>query len=426
MTAKTPMILFPPPGGGGAPGTTPGPTTPPGAVQVGQGTYPFTGGDIAYTGNLTFRVSAGSCFINYASVDFAQTDITLDAAHASLDRFDAIVVGDDGIVTKVTGTAAATPALPDVDPLTTCVLTYVSVPATATTLAIVRTNVYLENTEWTSSVSASHVNAASTSNPFAGTKDIEFTAAVANDFVRLTNSSTTPLDDQKQLVLLIRSKASWPNPKSIQATWYSGSTKIGQSVAISNGRFGFDSGITATYQQIVIPMLNFGIPTGSLIDRLELKVVGSGGAIGCYIDNIVLEGTSTVQVAPTPVPASGIVQVTTASLADAATENGTILLGKTSIVEYLEVDRAAWVRLYATSADRTADNARVLGTPADATTNILGEWSFTGAGTTRRLGIIVYNADTPKSGLVYYAIVNKSGSTHTVNAKFTRFPIEQP
>ena len=411
--------------GGGGSGTTPGPTTPPGAVQVGQGTYPFTGGEIAYTGNLTFRVSKGSCFINYESVDFEQTDITLEAADGSNDRFDAIVVGDDGVVTFITGTPAATPALPDVDPLTTCVLTYVSVPATATTLAIVRTNIYLENTEWTSSTSASHVNAASTNNPFAGTKDVEFTAAVANDFVLFTNSSSTTLDDQKQLVLLIRSKAAWPNPKSIQATWYSGTTKVGQSVAISDQRFGFDSSSTAAYQQIVIPMVNFGIPGGSLINKLEIKVVGGGGAIGFYLDNIWLEGSAAVQVAPTPVPASGQVTVTTASLADAATENGTVLLGKTATVQILTVDRACWVRLYATAADRTADNARVLGTPADPTTNILGEWSFTASGTQRRLGIIVYNGDSPRTGLIYYSIVNKSGGTHTVAATFTRLVQEQ-
>lgn len=118
------------------------------------------------------------------------------------------------------------------------------------------------------------------------------------------------------------------------------------------------------------------------------------------------------------------VTVTTASLATGAEETGTVALGKTGIVSAITVDRACRVRLYQTSADRTADASRVLGNDPSETTNLLAEWSFTTNGSLRRIPVTVRNGDSPRTSSIYYAITNLSGSSHTVQVDFLNTVLE--
>lgn len=256
-----------------------------------QGSWLASGGIVVFLQNYDFRVSAASYYINGTNYTSPQTDITLDAAHATLDRFDAIVVTTSGTVIKVTGSPAANPALPTIDPETQLAISYILVQAATSSPGITLTNIYLENTEWTSAVTA-NFNAASTNNPFAGTKDIEATTAVSGNSVQLTNGSPISLSDKKQLTFNIRSKASWPNAKSLQITWYLSGVKKGQSVAFGNNKFGFNSGTTGSYQQIVIPISAFAVAAADTVDRVEFAVSGGGGSIGFYLDNIILEPNS--------------------------------------------------------------------------------------------------------------------------------------
>lgn len=265
---------------------------------VGQGTYLASGGSVAYVSGLSFRVSPGIAYFGFVQTPFVLTNLTLGAANGSNPRLDAIVVDNTGTVSVVAGTAAANPALPDLDPVTQIALTYILVPTLASSLSITTLDIYKENTEWTSSVSGASVVASSTNNPYAGTKDIEFTAAAAGDYARLTGAAAISLDTAKQLVLQIRSKATFPNPKSILVTWYLAGVKIGQSVSIANNAFGFVSSTIASYQQLVLPITAFLIPAGATVDRLEFKINGGGGTVGFYIDNVVLESVSTVLTPP--------------------------------------------------------------------------------------------------------------------------------
>jgi hypothetical protein len=66
---------------------------------------------------------------------------------------------------------------------------------------------------------------------------------------------------------------------------------------------GFVSATTGVYQQIVIPVSAFAVPSSSTVDRLEFLVSGSGGTIGFYLDNIILEAGS-VDVTPPSVGAA--------------------------------------------------------------------------------------------------------------------------
>jgi hypothetical protein len=120
------------------------------------------------------------------------------------------------------------------------------------------------------------------------------------------------------------------------------------------------------------------------------------------------------------------VQVTTASLAVDATENGTIALGKSGFILNAVADRAAWVRLYGTAAERTADAARDI---ADDPTNdapVLAEFLFDASHLTIPTAPLIgyTNRDGSPVTTIYYAITNKSAGTSTVTVTFTRMNLE--
>lgn len=120
-------------------------------------------------------------------------------------------------------------------------------------------------------------------------------------------------------------------------------------------------------------------------------------------------------------------QVTTASLANNATENGTVTLGKSFELYKVVVDKHCRVRLYQTAADRTADAARPIGTAPDAGEGLITELIFDAiVGNTIRLAprAAGENQDTPVVDTIYYAITNMSGGTATVTATFTHVVTE--
>ena len=123
--------------------------------------------------------------------------------------------------------------------------------------------------------------------------------------------------------------------------------------------------------------------------------------------------------------ARATVTKTTASLADGAQETGTVTLAKSGLLLQVIADRACRVELYGTSADRTADSARLVGTPATPGTGVLAEWVFTGALTIDCGPIVAYaNQDGSPSTSIYYAITNMSGATHTVQVQFIHLGLE--
>lgn len=112
---------------------------------------------------------------------------------------------------------------------------------------------------------------------------------------------------------------------------------------------------------------------------------------------------------------------TTASLANLATENGSIAMPDT-VVDLLTIqaDRPCWVRLYTDASSRTADSSRALGTLPTAGKGVLAEFVFDSSMTfpftipCSPVPTLANNDGTPAS-LVYYAIQNRSGSSSTVS-----------
>jgi hypothetical protein len=324
----------------------------------------LTGGGVFWTGGLNYTVSAASYILGGVFYSSPQTNLTLAAADPTQDRIDIIAVDSTGHAVVIAGTPAAIPVAPDLDPSTQLQLTFAYIAATATTPSNVgNENIYLENSEYTSSTNAAaRINLASTSNPFAGSKDIEATGAGNGDFVTLLKpSGSLNLSLYSTLTIYIRSKASWPSQKSLSLFWLNGTTVVGTPVAVKNtGTLGFDSSILGSYQQVTIQVSSFATGT-SPVDRLRIAVAGGAAAIGFYLDNILLQaGTTGSGGGVPPIITRSTVTITSISTMAAGQVTGTLTVART--LDILNVAsnnlHPVRIRLYSSAAARTADLTR--------------------------------------------------------------------
>ena len=116
---------------------------------------------------------------------------------------------------------------------------------------------------------------------------------------------------------------------------------------------------------------------------------------------------------------------TTASIANNTAADLTIAAAKTYVLHEIEVDKAAWVTLYTDTVSRTADaNRTELEDPA-AGAGIIAEVVTTG-GVSQKLtpGTVGFNLDGTPSTNVYLKVVNKSGSTGTVQVTLKYLALE--
>jgi hypothetical protein len=122
---------------------------------------------------------------------------------------------------------------------------------------------------------------------------------------------------------------------------------------------------------------------------------------------------------PAAFPSRTTLTITTGSLADAASEDGTVGFPDGARLLKLNVDRACRVRLYTTSAQRSADASRAIGTDVNIATDhgLLFEYVATAAiDTYLSPATDIFQGDGEST--VYYRITNSSGSSHTVAAEF--------
>lgn len=117
---------------------------------------------------------------------------------------------------------------------------------------------------------------------------------------------------------------------------------------------------------------------------------------------------------------------TTASIADAATDNVDITgAAKAYGVLAIEVDQAAWVRVYSSAAARTNDSGRSEGVDPDPDAGVHAEIITTGATTVKFTpASIGWNDENPVVDSIYLAVTNKSGSTNTITTTLTILPLE--
>lgn len=254
-----------------------------------SGSYLISGGGVAFVSDLDLIVSPAVYVINGVQYTSVLTPLTLSAADPTDDRIDVIALTTSSTAVIVAGTAAVNPERPEVDPATQLELTFALVTAAATELDITVTNVYSENTEYTTSQSGSAFNFASTNNERSGTVCIEATSAANGNYAQFQAPAPIDAGDFDNLVFYIRSKATWPATKTLSLSLRSTNTLRGQTVTLAEGSFGFTSANITTYQQIVVPMALFGA-SGLSVNRLRMAVAGAGAAIGFYLDDITLQG----------------------------------------------------------------------------------------------------------------------------------------
>lgn len=255
-----------------------------------EGTYLISGGGVTWKSDYIYTVAAGTGYINGVLYSWAQQDITLDAADALLDRIDMVGVDSTSTVFKVTGDAAADPSEPVVDPSTQLELAFVLVTANTTEpVGITSELIYAENvgspTEWDWTTSGVGFNVNSATNPRTGAKDIEGTNVAANAYALATRGAgTIDPSDYTQLVFYIRFKSSWNASRYLQIQMQNAGVKKGNALRISNGQFGLVGTNTTDYQAVIIPVLQFAVPTGTLIN--QIRIIDVGGSIGFYIDDV--------------------------------------------------------------------------------------------------------------------------------------------
>jgi hypothetical protein len=272
--------------------------------EAASGTFLVSGGEVAWTTLLQFTVAAATYYINGVLYDSAQQNITLDAADGSNPRIDAITLNTSGTVGKVTGTPAANPAEPSVDPATLLKLAIVLVGAGATAPTVTNTSLYAENvgspTEWDWSTNdATRVVFDSTSLPRTATKCIEATnMRTSTTATAQKGSGTIDVNAQDKLILYIRSKG-FGSGRWLNLHWANAGVQKGNKVLLRNGNFGFSSQNTTDYQVIVIDTLLFGIPSGDLVNQLVLQP--GGGTIGFRIDDMLLQDGGTASGGEPPV-----------------------------------------------------------------------------------------------------------------------------
>lgn len=283
------------------------------ALVISKGNQLIDGGNVVWVSGYTFRVGLTTVDFNGVTLEFAQTDITLDAPDATDPRVDLIVADQTtGTLIKITGTPSTPPATPDYDPTTQFQLNSIPVDAASSQPSIVtRTWLYQENTEWTFSSSGGTWNANSTASPFAGTKAIEATSSANNHYFKLQNATTLDINTYDLLYFYINPKAAWGS-RYLRFHWETtNGQRKGNFFSLSNGILGLNTS-SAAYQLIAIPISAFAVPSGTLVQALKATVISTSGTIGFHIDNLALQIGIEQPVSPIPIASTtnkGIVEL---------------------------------------------------------------------------------------------------------------------
>ena len=118
--------------------------------------------------------------------------------------------------------------------------------------------------------------------------------------------------------------------------------------------------------------------------------------------------------------------VTFSSLADGASVNGVLTLGKTYSLMKVETSHAAWVTIYIDAASRTNDASRNIQTDPLPGAGIIAEIVTTGD-TIQNItpAVVGWNNDSTPSATAYLKVVNMSGGTQNLVVTATFVNLEK-
>jgi hypothetical protein len=269
-----------------------------GIVETSTGSR-LISGSVTWISGLTFEVSACTYVIEGVTYESVPATITLDAADPDDPRIDVIFVDTDGFANDLTGTPAADPAKPEVDPLTQLELTFVTVAAGATEPeGVSATLLYDEDagdpTEWDATKSASTIDLANADDPYSGAVAILFDSVFAGQQAILTAGvgNEVPVGAIDSLEVHVKAIV-WPNPMRLRVAFYNGVTRVSNWVDIKDGNYGFDRTNTDDYQTVGIPNADFGF-IDIVVDSLHIQANGGGGGLQALVDHIRVQTGLTV------------------------------------------------------------------------------------------------------------------------------------
>jgi hypothetical protein len=243
-----------------------------------------SGGDVIWTGTgLIFDISPASYVIGGSSYNSLQSQKTLNPADATFGRYDVFAVDITGSVVVITGTAAASPVIPQIDPGDQIYLTAVYVGAGATTPTLISDElVYDENTEWSHSTSGSvAANFASTIFAQHGTKSV-LTTWTANSNLIFTTGSTLVSSNYNTFSYYIRLTNTMANNTNVSVQFYNGSNPVSNQVTST-----ISKSTTGAFQLVSFNMSQFAF-TSSQFNSVRLILTGATSN-AVYFDYIRLQ-----------------------------------------------------------------------------------------------------------------------------------------
>lgn len=270
-------------------------------VVGGSGGNQIISGTAAYSGaGLIYDVSTLVYTIQGTLYSSAPDTITV----TSDPTFPKIVVfyaDDTGAVGKIDGVPSASPVKPQVDSLTQVEVTFVTVPAGATSPGTTIELLYNENVgtgsgEWNTSATAP-VNLSAVTDPYNGTIHIATTAAFGSNKNIIFTPSAPYLMAGGLLTFWMKAKSNMSTTTGkVLIGFFVGGSLVGNSVTIGGTpatTFGFSGSVIGTYQLVTIPISAFGgLPTN--IDDLRLFTTAGPNTAEFDLDYVrILEGVAT-------------------------------------------------------------------------------------------------------------------------------------
>jgi hypothetical protein len=286
-------------------------------------------GGASYVSGLTFSITPLNYIINSVIYEITgQTFVTLNSGDTTYGRIDVIVADISGNTGFVEGTPSPNPEKPDIDESTQVEVTFVSVPANASTPNITTELIYNENdgppSEWLFSTNnPTRIKGNSTNQFYSGTKSIELSGVTSSTSI-INLSSSTQFDTSQYSTLQFAIKNRIPNNTTNQLRFTFrnvGGAQIGNLVimnaANTAGYIQYSSTNTSTWQLISIPLWKFAL-TNTIVNSLQIQIVNSStNQSNLFLDKIELvEGivdapptnswinvrgdTSTIITAPSP------------------------------------------------------------------------------------------------------------------------------
>jgi hypothetical protein len=255
----------------------------------------LSGGIVTWSGaGLVMDVSPATYVINCKTYNSQQSQVTLATADPTNPRIDIIAVDTNSSVVVITGTPAATPVKPQVNPNSQLELTSILIPSGAATPGgdVSQTVVYDQNTEWTASASGVTVNFSNTNNPFHLTIAADAGTIVNGNSVSFTNSTALNSGDYSALKFYIRLKTAFFSSPFLRRfftiQFFSGVNAVTNQIAVGEGVYGFSNSVVGSYQIITIPFNQWTFSTPSF-DRVSITF-NTSNASGLYLDWVQLQG----------------------------------------------------------------------------------------------------------------------------------------